>query len=520
MPIRVALSVLDAYYDSDPDSYSYGDGNAVKPMADQDLEIRIRAEADLSAIAQVQKALDDLKARTVSGQSRLLAPVPQELTEASSAFGSGAAGYTGLTSVAAEMERAKAPAAELASAGALLGANLTRARAEAIILVRELATGVPTTRTLSSLLGALGYQIAGASIGFIAIAEGVKSAIGAQQKFNDELAKENEHISNNISKWREELSVASSEADVIKIIAQAVPEIESGTRAAAEAAEHHLTFWQKLLDTVVNIERTTNPLFYQLRNAFVTFDDLAKQTEKGFSDAASRQAEAGADVIRSAREIEAAYNQFKENPVQAVEQLTNSIKSLQDQQNSLDLTTKDGLSANIKLWYQYQQQIDNNKKVISDLDKITENANKNLDKALRSASAQTKEVLANEQAAQQARAQGRDREADQYEKSAEQFKRGMTSGQAAELSNIQNLQKALLPPEDTRTQIQKDIDANRKSFEDFWSQPEVQQVTAPQPLRNIPPGEEMYPTPVSGQAAQSTLDGIKGVLERILSLWQ
>jgi hypothetical protein len=97
---------------------------------------------------------------------------------------------TGAAAVATETTAA-------AGAGLAMGASLGKARGEAVVLARELATGGNYIRTMGSLLGALGIPISiAATLGFVLFeyfkkqAEQIKQAALEQVKLNAELEKE------------------------------------------------------------------------------------------------------------------------------------------------------------------------------------------------------------------------------------------------------------------------------------------------------------------------------------------
>src|SRR5262245_44203182 len=140
-------------------------------MADQDFQIRVVTTADTSGIKQTSAELDALRtkaaipadvllARQVSLQAALL-PVPEAL--------GGAA--VSAEEIAVNGEKVTAALNAAGGASFLVGANLTRARQEALVLARELATGGNVTRTLGSLLGSLGVPITLAAVGGIALYE-------------------------------------------------------------------------------------------------------------------------------------------------------------------------------------------------------------------------------------------------------------------------------------------------------------------------------------------------------------
>ena len=165
-------------------------------MADQDFGIKVTTTADLAAIEETKASIAALETRIASlkaqiaAESRVagfpLAPIPPPLNEPPN-IGDMKLGYEGIAKHAKEVE----------SATLLTGMNLTRARQEALVLVRELETGGNVTRTLGSLLGSLGTPVTIAAVAGLAFyehfknaAEEVKRTALEQVKLNAELEKE------------------------------------------------------------------------------------------------------------------------------------------------------------------------------------------------------------------------------------------------------------------------------------------------------------------------------------------
>ena len=79
-------------------------------------------------------------------------------------------------------------------AGATSGINLGKARQEATVLARELATGGNTMRTLGSLAGSLGPLLGVAAVGAVILFEVVKKHFEEERKIREEREKLNETI--------------------------------------------------------------------------------------------------------------------------------------------------------------------------------------------------------------------------------------------------------------------------------------------------------------------------------------
>src|SRR6266403_3478596 len=182
-------------------------------MADQEFKINIVTTSDTSGIRQTEAALSRLKGGgPVAGgwAQGLGVPIPPEL----------------LTDTAANGEKIATAMNEAGRGALFFGTNLTRARQEAIILARELTTGVPTTRTLSSLLGSLGVGIAGAAVLGIGMFKGFQESNKEVAKLIDESKTLGDELAAAAKKWQEGARAAITSADVRKIADEAVPVLD------------------------------------------------------------------------------------------------------------------------------------------------------------------------------------------------------------------------------------------------------------------------------------------------------
>jgi hypothetical protein len=125
------------------------------------LQINVTTTADTTGIDQIRQKLNDLGGMTA---------VPP--------------GLLGLEEpIAAASVQTKA----LTDQFGLAGASMNKAKGEALVLAREIATGSVNARTLGALLGALGAPITVAAIGAIGIFEAIKRVNDEQNKWTDEV---------------------------------------------------------------------------------------------------------------------------------------------------------------------------------------------------------------------------------------------------------------------------------------------------------------------------------------------
>jgi hypothetical protein len=161
------------------------------------LELLIRTKAELSGLIQARSAVETLG----KDSGGLLAPIPKELLGGA--------------------ESAKKFSTEMIFAGG----SVSKARAEVTTLVRELATGGNTTRTLGALIGALNPVVAAVGVGVFVVVEHFIHAYQEIQKINSELAKGIPLLRN----WSDAIVAsalnARSQADAVKVGLSGIKEI-------------------------------------------------------------------------------------------------------------------------------------------------------------------------------------------------------------------------------------------------------------------------------------------------------
>src|ERR1700752_4097344 len=152
-----------------------------------DLNINVTTTADTTG-------LDELNAK-LSGVSE---PVPDQLTAAGAKFDPVKNAFVSIT----QEGGAAAQAAQNIGLGATLaGAQLNKARGEATVLARELATGSVNARTVGAFLGALGPTIAVAAIAGLGLSKIISAAGEETVKFNDELKKMSDELNKQEGEW-------------------------------------------------------------------------------------------------------------------------------------------------------------------------------------------------------------------------------------------------------------------------------------------------------------------------------
>jgi hypothetical protein len=139
---------------------------------------------------------------------------------------------------------------EVAAASLLTGANLGKARQEALVLAREVATGSVNFRTIGSFIGAWGPAITIAGIAAFSLFEIIKRQVDESGKFYDDLTKAGKEF----DKINEALSTSASRAttfgDNIRIADKVQQELVRMEADMAAFRAKELPLWQRFWDDI------------------------------------------------------------------------------------------------------------------------------------------------------------------------------------------------------------------------------------------------------------------------------
>ncbi len=295
-------------------------------MADQDFNIKVVTTADLTGLTDTQREMAKIR------QQGLLAPIP-----------------AGLSGTTAAEEAAKtypllnqgATAAEKAANNALfMGANLGRARQEAIVLARELTTGGNVTRTLGSLLGALGPEIAVAAVGTFALYQGFKGSRDEALKLIEITDKLGAEIEATGKKQQDSIKAVTKPEDVTKVAETAIAEYDKVHAKNQEIQNKELNLFEKSVEFV-------RESFQRGVNVFSVSEDIVKPYTAQLNQIkANAQAEENAAAANVRNAIDRATKQREkveglEEEISSVDKLENQLKYLHGLQDSLDRSAKD-----------------------------------------------------------------------------------------------------------------------------------------------------------------------------------
>ena len=399
-------------------------------MADQDFKINIKTTADTSGISEIERRMEFLRTR----QAR-------------------------------ENEIAKAA--------------LEKARSEAS---KQVTPPVPTEKqgvgnlfgidpNYEAIVRRIGLAFGALEVAFLNL---LKNAYSEQQKVNEELSKTTEQVSKLTNAWHENAIAATSQEDIARIVHKSGTEIDALTSKISGSQKVTLGFNQTLAEAALKIINFTAS-FAGAGFPKQLIDD--KQFSKGVEQVISfykqlrqSEVEAAADAIELGKDLEKALNADKQrNVVDAINETTRSIAVMKDLMNGLNTRTAEGL----KLWSDYNALVGQSEKRLQALSQRQTQQQNDLSKSQDNASAGVQGVLRNEEAARNARAAGQEKDADLYQKSADQIKAGLSETDAAQLDTIKKQQDALKPtqPGGRKAEVGESqdlvdqIERNRKAFE-------------------------------------------------------
>ena len=225
-------------------------------MADKEFDILLAVKADTAGLAEInrQAALTQDILALQKDQEAIMAEI---------------LGTTVATTAAQE---------ELATASLLTGANLSRARGEAITLVRELETGSVSMRTVGALAGSLGTSLSIAGVAGLAIYNVVSRLGETQVTLNEKVLEMTQELGAQVEEWDLLAAKAEKFADVVSLAAKGVQELGRLAKQTQEAQSTQLNFGEKLVDSILTAPGIDqSPIFSAARDEAIK---RAQDTEK------------------------------------------------------------------------------------------------------------------------------------------------------------------------------------------------------------------------------------------------
>jgi hypothetical protein len=289
-------------------------------------------------------------------------------------------------------------------------------------------------------IGALfGVSAVGVGLAVKNLVEGIGNE---QVRITQELDKQLTHLTELSQKWAATAASARSQADVEKLALSTLTELEAAQKRMNDYQNAGLGFTKQWADTILSvIQLLGGP---KLGGLFAkAFEEQAAQLANNV--VLTRQAAiAAADL---ALEYKEAFDEEKAKPfAEAVASITAKIQEAEAAQAAagtanIEKYTEEGRKVEqYKAQLQEIIQLENQRK--HEADETAAEREKDVDfvqKQIQRASPQARAVLMNEQAAQLARDQGRQRDADLFQQSAERFKQFATPAQKEEISVLEKL---------------------------------------------------------------------------------
>jgi hypothetical protein len=455
-------------------------------MADRDFNIKIVTSADLSGISDTEAALG-----RVADKARIASLPGRGFTGLGGAFGVGSASAEEILAPAAA-----AAAGDMAVQTEKVAINAGKARQEFLVLIREAVTGGNVMRTLGSLFGALGSQITIAAIAGIALFETIKNwsaeikkAAQEQLAFNREIEKavasykdvstveewgnRAEAVESRISELRDKRITASAKEKVVLTsqIASLEIQLEELDKAAKAGIERRAVEEQVKSEVQDQVEAMreareeaakADPSLAGRTKAKDDAKALVDQEERRIA-ALNKQKISDQERIANARILKDA----AQDAAARVERTGSQMRSddsdeaeaarlrIQDEKQQADAARQASDSAQKDAQQAkndeeiINQELIRRKAILGELRSEYRQASNEVRTATAGASSQAQRVVANEQAAQKAREEGRLKDAQMFEKSAKAFESGIrTPAQRAELAALRE-QLGLTPHQAT-----------------------------------------------------------------------
>lgn len=154
---------------------------------------------------------------------------------------------------------------EQGATGILASVNLNKAKGEAIVLARELATGSLNARTMGAFLGSLGTTLTIAGIAGYALFQAVSHAADDIVKMNQEMLKQVQETQRAVDEWLKLAGLGDKFADEVRLSEKIATDLQKAAGEYAQWRATELTLWQKFADTVagmlaaINFGATSSP---------------------------------------------------------------------------------------------------------------------------------------------------------------------------------------------------------------------------------------------------------------------
>lgn len=258
------------------------------------------------------------------------------------------------------------------------------------------------------------------------------------EKISSDLDKQGAQIVSNAQKFSEMSKFATDQADVLKIAEGSLKGVETAQKRMLDAAGEELTIWQKIADVWAAGFRDEGPIAAALK--------LKQETEAQNFEMARQNAILSITAAK--------LNETRRSTQTYAETVAELNSRIREQQSLADIhwAQKD-----ISSYLSAAEAVEKYKKELQSVEAENAKAVKQTESNIQGADPQVRATLMQEQASRIARAQGRDRDADLYDKTADNLKRSATPAQRAQI------EKAEADPN-----LIKAIEDLSKKMDDYW----------------------------------------------------
>ncbi len=326
------------------------------------------------------------------------------------------------------------------------------------------SAGAGNAAELGRLIGTFtGVGIAG---GVLAFVNGLKQASAEIAKIADELDKQGGQLVKHVQFYDEQARHAKDIGDALKISDATLKEMETTQKTFTDVSQKELGWAAKMSD-------------------YLQVQLLARQKIAGIGDyeaAHNAELQTAQDQMMTARqkgmkEIFDAEKAINRTTQERIEILNREITL--EEQHRVTAASDSDPGGYVKA-FNNLARLRKEREEVSKLDEQErQKKEKGEQTALVGTSSQAKAILANEQAAQAARARGDEKAADQFQKSADEYRKSATPQQLLEASRLSKAFGVEGPPktvEEWRKQQQKATDAFYKQQADERADPELQKI--------------------------------------------
>jgi hypothetical protein len=331
---------------------------------------------------------------------------------------------------------------------------------------------------------------AGASLASVAVVamgaaayKTIKTISEFNAELNEELDKEVGSLERLEAKWHDVAAAADSLKDVHSLASNVVKEIDKMEDATRKLNAQTLTWSQSMAEAVAVLASFSKDPYLPMTESL----NRAREEQKALT---AEIVETGRAALKAAQDSSNAWDRMKNDTANVNENVENLKRSMAAYQEQLSKATD---PTEIEFYSRKLVELENHLNTLTAIQtkenaaidaaadaygrkaeaaetaasKERDAAAKQAEKDLASASPQARAILMNEQAAKQAAAEGRERDAEQFAKSADQFRAGHEAA-SAEADKINREMKGVQQGDPEVIKALNDIKTASQQLLDAW----------------------------------------------------